>query len=435
MEDAMHASKMIPRTRKVLPPLTISLAAVVVFGGASFAQMSEIDAYDRAVTSQTKEAALAFLEEFRSSHLVGDLIESLRPNVAREVCADLPSGVSGARRACEQLRNVPVAEVPPASGEVAASTAQSGSVAAPTQPIETHPIGGIPPALATTGAVQSAAPTAGNQSEIVAGASSGSGAATVRRESALSSSGLPEPAATAPPMPIKSRPTVYVRADSAANILAQATEGSVIIGTAAGNTPLTVVARDRSWLKVLVPGTAGQAGWVHASGLQLDAGGIKVGPSTGTTAVPVAAGASTTKTPATQVATKTVPGATSETMTDEAMMSSGIGPVSIPSPTQGMAAAKSAIPAQTAAMPDFRIQLLSTKSPADTQDGWRQLQTAYPDLLAGLQFEVVEVDLGAAKGVWYRGFAGPIADRDEANMLCTTIRSRPPHNDCFVAGH
>jgi len=79
--------------------------------------------------------------------------------------------------------------------------------------------------------------------------------------------------------------------------------------------------------------------------------------------------------------------------------------------------------------------LLSTKSPTDTQDGWRQLQTAYPDLLAGLQFEVVEVDLGAAKGVWYRGFAGPIADRDEANMLCTTIRSRPPHNDCFVAGH
>jgi hypothetical protein len=66
----MHAPKMIPRTRKVLFPLSISLVAVVVFGGAPFAQMSEIDAYDRAVTSQTKEAALAFIQEFRSSHLV-----------------------------------------------------------------------------------------------------------------------------------------------------------------------------------------------------------------------------------------------------------------------------------------------------------------------------------------------------------------------------
>jgi hypothetical protein len=63
------------------------------------------------------------------------------------------------------------------------------------------------------------------------------------------------------------------------------------------------------------------------------------------------------------------------------------------------------------------------------------LQAVYPDVLAGLQFEVVKVDLGAAKGVWYRGFAGPVADRDEANLLCTIIRSRPPNNDCFVAAY
>jgi hypothetical protein len=140
-------------------------------------------------------------------------------------------------------------------------------------------------------------------------------------------------------------------------------------------------------------------------------------------------------------------------MTDEEMMTSGIGEVPVPSsalpaaagravtpstapaPNQGTAAASSAIAAQVATMPSFRIQLLSTKSAADTHEGWRQLLAVYPDLLAGFRFEVVEVDLGAAKGVWYRGFAGPIADRDEANMLCTIIRSRPPHNDCLVAGH
>jgi hypothetical protein len=143
-------------------------------------------------------------------------------------------------------------------------------------------------------------------------------------------------------------------------------------------------------------------------------------------------------------------------MTDEAMMTSGIGAVPMPSggapsalpaaprpvtPSttpaleQGSAGAIPATRVQTAATSGFRIQLLSTKSAADTQEGWRQLQAAYPDLFAGLQFDVVEVDLGAAKGVWYRGFAGPIADRDEANMLCTVMKSRPPHNDCFVAGH
>jgi hypothetical protein len=133
-------------------------------------------------------------------------------------------------------------------------------------------------------------------------------------------------------------------------------------------------------------------------------------------------------------------------MTDQAMMSSGIG--EMPMPSGGASSARPAAsrlvtPSTTPALEQdaensasgYRIQLLSTKSAADTQEGWRQLQTTYPDLLAGLQFEVVEVDLGAAKGVWYRGLAGPIADRDEANMLCTVMMSRPPHNDCLVAGH
>jgi hypothetical protein len=131
-------------------------------------------------------------------------------------------------------------------------------------------------------------------------------------------------------------------------------------------------------------------------------------------------------------------------MTDEEMMRSGIGAVQLPAPTeapsatpmpsQGTAATESA--AQTAAMPrGYRIQLLSTKSATDTQEGWERLLATYPDLLTGLQFQVVEVDLGPAKGgVWYRGLAGPISDRDEANMLCAVIKSRPPHNECFVAG-
>jgi SPOR domain len=415
-----RVTKIIPWARKTLCPLTISLA-VIVSGGASFAQ-SEIDAYDRAVSSQTKEAALAFLNEFGSSHLVGDLIDSLRPEVARQVCADLPGGVSGARRACEQLPTAPVAEAKPASKEM-----QPSALAAPTQPIETQPIGGMPPAPATTSppaaAPQSAPLPAESQGESIESTAPAVDPGTV---AARSTPSLPEPAATGLPTPISSRPTVYVRPDAPANIQARATEASPVIGTAASNGTLTLLARDRNWLEVIVPGTAGQLGWVHASRLQTDAHGIVVGPATGTTASTVTAGASTAKAPATQVATGTVP----EMTTDEEMMSSGIG--EMPMPAAGTHRALPAAPTQTAG---YRIQLLSTKSPTDTQDGWMQLQAAYPDLLAGLQLEVVDVDLGAAKGAWYRGLAGPIGNRDEANMLCTVMRSRPPHNDCFVVGH
>jgi hypothetical protein len=392
--------------------------------GRSAAQLSEIDSYDRAVTSQTKVAALAFIDQFRSSHLVGDLIESLRLEVAREVCADLPSGVSRARRACEQLRNTPVAEVPPASGDVAGGTAQSNAAAAPTQPIETQPIGGMAPAPTSTRAVaavptavpQVTAPAAGGQSEsgappMAVGTSEATGAVTAAPENLPVLSGLPEPAATSPPTPITSRPTVYVRTDSAANILAQATESSVIIGTASGNTPLTVVGRDRSWLKVLVPGTAGQTGWIQTSGLQSDAGGIKVGPTTAAIAPPATSGANATKAPATQVATETAPTVT-------------------PTPPPSAATAGGANIA--AAGPVVRIWLASLKSRELAERDWRDLRAAYDDLLGNLEPTVRQVDLGPEKGIWYRIYAGPLASRDEARTLCAEIKSRPPKSNCLI---
>lgn len=115
------------------PRWLVSGMAMMLFTASEgvLAQVSEIDSYDRAVTLQTKEAALAFLDEFGSSHLVGDLIESLRPDIARAVCADLPSGVLRARRACERLKTAPVTEAPPGTGNVA-GPAPSSAVAAPT---------------------------------------------------------------------------------------------------------------------------------------------------------------------------------------------------------------------------------------------------------------------------------------------------------------
>lgn len=61
---------------------------------------SEIDAFDKAVTSGSREDALSFIHEFGSSHLVPDLIDLLTPDVAAAVCADL-----GGNRACDNLRD------------------------------------------------------------------------------------------------------------------------------------------------------------------------------------------------------------------------------------------------------------------------------------------------------------------------------------------
>jgi hypothetical protein len=74
-----------------------------------------------AVRSQSKTEVLNFIKAFHSSHLVGDLIQSLSPAVAQQVCADLNGGgPAKARKACEALPTaaavqptVPPAEVAP----------------------------------------------------------------------------------------------------------------------------------------------------------------------------------------------------------------------------------------------------------------------------------------------------------------------------------
>jgi hypothetical protein len=98
--------------------------ALAVGIGHSTSQTSEIDAYEAAVRSQSKTEALSFIKNFGSSHLVGDLIESLPPEVAQQVCTDLQgSGPARARQACEALRealavqpDAQTAAIPPAAG-------------------------------------------------------------------------------------------------------------------------------------------------------------------------------------------------------------------------------------------------------------------------------------------------------------------------------
>src|SRR5262245_17060647 len=97
---------------RVTVPLGAGILALIAGVTGPLAQMSEMDGFDKAVTSGSKEDALAFIREFGSSHLVPDLIDLLPPDVAAAVCADL-----GGNSACDSLQNNLATE--PAAGTVA----------------------------------------------------------------------------------------------------------------------------------------------------------------------------------------------------------------------------------------------------------------------------------------------------------------------------
>jgi hypothetical protein len=115
-----------PRSLRIL--LSLGASAVALFGAAesAMAQMSELDRYDRAVNSESSVEAVVFIRVFPASPLVDDLITSLPPDVALQVCADLDGGGPRlAQTACKQLQD-PLA-VAPASG-VAAPVASTPDV-------------------------------------------------------------------------------------------------------------------------------------------------------------------------------------------------------------------------------------------------------------------------------------------------------------------
>src|SRR5262245_21982588 len=114
MEDAMHLSRQSSWKSWILMGAGgSSLVAAVLFGACSIdaGNSSEIESYDLAVRTQTVATSRAFLEQYRNSHLVSDLIESLPPDIALQVCGDLPAGTtSKGVRACEQYRDTVAAK-------------------------------------------------------------------------------------------------------------------------------------------------------------------------------------------------------------------------------------------------------------------------------------------------------------------------------------
>jgi hypothetical protein len=117
------------RLPRILLSLSIAAVACLAQSTGAVAQMSELDAFQRAVNTQNKQDAMAFLDGFGSSHLVPDLIELLRPDVAAEVCSSMRGGSTRARSACDKVKKAIATQ--PAAGTAALPQPAPAQVVAP----------------------------------------------------------------------------------------------------------------------------------------------------------------------------------------------------------------------------------------------------------------------------------------------------------------
>ncbi len=71
----------------------------------------------------------------------------------------------------------------------------------------------------------------------------------------------------------------------------------------------------------------------------------------------------------------------------------------------------------------YHVHLSSVRRTGQVPEEWRRLRQAYPALLDGLEVAVARVDLGTARGIWFRVLGGPLA-RAEARRRCDGFTRR-----------
>jgi hypothetical protein len=98
----MRATKSAVRQQSRLILGISALACMMGATDAAAAAYAEFESFHLAVVSRDKDAARAFIDAFPSSPLIDDLFVMLPPEVARDVCADLPGGGTAAQDACRK---------------------------------------------------------------------------------------------------------------------------------------------------------------------------------------------------------------------------------------------------------------------------------------------------------------------------------------------
>ena len=81
------------------------------------------------------------------------------------------------------------------------------------------------------------------------------------------------------------------------------------------------------------------------------------------------------------------------------------------------------------ALPTYRVQIGSFRSPSDASASWTKATAKHPALLKDLQPYIVEADLGE-KGLYYRLQIGAFSGFSKAEGLCQSLKAEG--TDCFV---
>ncbi len=81
------------------------------------------------------------------------------------------------------------------------------------------------------------------------------------------------------------------------------------------------------------------------------------------------------------------------------------------------------------ALTGYVIQLAAARSEEAAQNHLRELQADHQDLLGNLSAEIQKAAL-AERGIFYRLYVGPFADREAAQNLCAALKEKG--QDCFV---
>ncbi|BBK43772.1 hypothetical protein STVA_37920 [Allostella vacuolata] len=72
----------------------------------------------------------------------------------------------------------------------------------------------------------------------------------------------------------------------------------------------------------------------------------------------------------------------------------------------------------------YRIQLAAVRSQESAQQEWEKMKAAHSAVLGRLSSQIVRVDLGESRGVFYRIQAGPFGDPEAARRTCQALKDR-----------
>ena len=94
-----------------------------------------------------------------------------------------------------------------------------------------------------------------------------------------------------------------------------------------------------------------------------------------------------------------------------------------PGPQTASAPSAAASPSASSG-PQPALHLASYRSQQAADRGWAQLRRAHQSLIGDMEHEIMRVDLGPGKGIYYRLKVGPVGSQADVQSMCQQLKAR-----------